>query len=48
MAYRHPVSVITLFDGMVCKLFEGTIGCFPVGYCRMTEVEWLLSGPKRP
>jgi hypothetical protein len=43
-----PVSVIKLFDGVVFILFEGAIRCFPIEYCRMTEIEWLLSGPKRP
>jgi len=33
------LRVITLFDGVVCKLFEGAVDCFPVGYCKMTEVE---------
>ena len=42
------VSVITIIDGVVCKLFEGAIRCFPIEYCRMAEVERLLIGPKQP
>ena len=48
MRLNGRLSVITIIDGVVCKLFEGAIGLFPIEYCRIAEVEWLLSGPKRP
>ncbi len=42
------MSVITLFDGVVCKLFEGGNTLFSDLVVQDDRGEWLLSGLKRP